>query len=155
MRRLIFCYVDHNGKPVPGKAVEYNDDFCEKGGKLEWKKYESENVKLRKYPVCEMNGYIYVWIHAMPEHLEKPIYPMIDFKEVIKDFEFRAKTVHHVSSHIQDIPENGCDIYHFKYVHTEVIQNMNLISFLWKAKWKRADDPDVKEIFTHDRKFIR
>ena len=65
-----------------------------------------------------MNGYIYVWIHALPEHQEKPIYPMIDFKEVIGDFEFRARTIHNVQSHLQDIPENGCDIYHFKYVHT-------------------------------------
>ena len=30
--------LDHDGKPIKGKSVEYNDDFCEKGKKFEWKK---------------------------------------------------------------------------------------------------------------------
>lgn len=49
--------------------------------------------------------------------------------------------------HIQDIPENGADILHFKYVHTEIIPKISWLSFSWKAKWKRGDDPDIKEMF--------
>lgn len=45
--------------------VEYNEDFCEKGKKLNWVKKEGTTATLRKYPVCEMNGYVYIWIHAM------------------------------------------------------------------------------------------
>jgi hypothetical protein len=57
--------IDYDGKPTKGLNVEYNDDFCEKGQKLNWIRKDEENIKLRKYPVCEMNGYIYVWIHAV------------------------------------------------------------------------------------------
>lgn len=94
-----------------------------------------------------MNGYIYVWIHALPEHQEKPIYPMIDFSPIMSSLEYRATTIHDVRSHVQDIPENGADIFHFKYVHSEVIPKVSLINFLWKAKWKRGDDPNLAEIF--------
>ena len=41
-----------------------------------------------------MNGYIYVWIHALPEHQAKPIYPMIDLQDILKDLDFRATTIH-------------------------------------------------------------
>ena len=74
---------------------------------------------------------------------------MIDFSPILDTLQYRAKTVHDVMCHIQDIPENGSDVYHFKYVHTEVIPKINFLSFLWKAKWKRADDPDIKEVFEH------
>ena len=142
--RYKFINIDHDGKPIKGKTVEYNDNFCEKGKKLEWDRTESESIKLRKYPVCEMNGYIYVWIHALPEYYDTPLYPMIDFKEVLQPLEYRARTVHHLGSHIQDIPENGADMNHFKFVHSDILSNSDLIAFLWKAKWKRGDDPDIK-----------
>lgn len=64
-----------------------------------------------------MNGYIYVWIHALKEHQSSPIYPMIDVSSVTNELEYRARTIHEVKCHIQDIPENGADIFHFKYVH--------------------------------------
>lgn len=46
---------------------------------------------------------------------------MIDFSPIMSSLEYRATTIHDVRSHVQDIPENGADIYHFKYVHSEVI----------------------------------
>ena len=61
----MWCYADYNGKPMEVFNVEYNEDFCEKGKKLDWVKKEGTTATLRKYPVCEMNGYVYVWIHAM------------------------------------------------------------------------------------------
>lgn len=51
-----------------------------------------------------MNGYIYVWIHALEEHQSKPTYPMIDLSPITKDLEYRARTIHQVKCHIQDIP---------------------------------------------------
>jgi phenylpropionate dioxygenase-like ring-hydroxylating dioxygenase large terminal subunit len=45
--------------------VEYNDDLCKKDGKLVWKEGKPEKISLRKYPIKELNGYIYVWIHAV------------------------------------------------------------------------------------------
>lgn len=90
-----------------------------------------------------MNGYVYVWIHALPEHQKVPQYPMIDFHEVTKDLEYRARTIHDLNCHMQDIPENGADVYHFKYVHAEVIPKVNFVTFLWEAKWRRGDDPNI------------
>ena len=46
---------------------------------------------------------------------------MIDLKDITENLEKRASTIHDVNCHIQDIPENGSDIYHFKYVHSEII----------------------------------
>jgi cholesterol 7-dehydrogenase len=61
-----------------------------------------------------------------------------------KKLQFRGETKHHINCHIQDIPENGADILHFKYVHIQAIKNFDLIKFMWNAKWKRGDDPDIK-----------
>lgn len=63
--------------------------------------------------------------------------------------------MHEVNAHIQDIPENGADVYHFKYVHSEIIPKVEIINFLWKAKWRRGDDPNIGEIFEHPTKFVR
>ena len=118
-------------------------------------KNKEEETRLRKYPVSEVNGFIYVWIHAMPEHQSKPTYPMLDISSLTKDLQYRAKTVHEVKCHIQDIPENGSDVYHFKYVHSEIIPKVQVVNFLWRAKWKRADDPNIGEMFEHSHSVAR
>jgi hypothetical protein len=61
-------YLDHDGKALALKSIEYNAGLCAHDGNIEWKTGEAEKVKLRKYPVSEVNGYIYVWIHAMEEY---------------------------------------------------------------------------------------
>jgi len=80
----------------------------------------------------------------MKEHQNKPQYNNINIEKMTKDLEYRGKTIHHIMCHIQDIPENGADILHFKYVHTQVIPKLDLLGFTWKAKWKRGDDPELK-----------
>lgn len=147
--------VDYNGKPMEVESVEYNPDFCEKGKKLSWVRKADKTATLRKYPSCEMNGYVYVWIHAMEEHQQQPIYPMLDFKSIMSNLEYRATTIHEVRAHIQDIPENGADVFHFKYVHSEIVPKVEVVNFLWKAKWKRCDDPDIGEMFEHPVKYAR
>ena len=61
--------VDHDGKPLVLKSIEYKDETIgKKDCKFEWKENAPEVPTLKKYPLVEMNGYIYVWIHAMEEH---------------------------------------------------------------------------------------
>ena len=96
--------VDYNGKPMEVFNVEYNEDFCEKGKKLNWVKKPETTANLRKYPVCELNGYVYVWIHAMEQHQQTPQYPMLDLSPITKNFEYRATAIHEVKTHIQDMP---------------------------------------------------
>lgn len=57
--------------------------------------------------------------------------------------------------HIQDIPENGADILHFRYVHQEIIPKISWLAFDWKAKWKKGDDPELKEMFEHEKDYVR
>lgn len=59
---------------------------------------------MRKYPVSEVNGYIYIWVHALDEFKEKPIYPLVNVESFINTLEYRGKTEHHIMCHLQDIP---------------------------------------------------
>ena len=65
MRGYLCIKVDHDNKPMKLKAIEYNDCLGKKGSTLEWKETAAEIPTLRKYPIVEMNGYLYVWIHAL------------------------------------------------------------------------------------------
>ena len=57
---------------------------------------------------------------------------------------------------MQDIPENGADAAHFRFVHPDVIPNVKeRVNYLWKPRWKRGDDPDVASMFEHDVKCVR
>ena len=49
--------------------------------------------------------------------------------------------------HAQDIPENGADVFHFRYVHRYLIAKYKMFEVSWNPKWKRGDDPDLAEIF--------
>lgn len=57
--------------------------------------------------------------------------------------------------HMQDIPENGADVLHFKYVHTYIIPAIKSLFFKWQAKWMRGDDPDLLSLFEHPEKKYR
>lgn len=58
------------------KSVEYGDDLGSKDCKtLEWKRGEGY-AKQRKYPVKDLNGFIYLWIHSDPD--VQPYYQMIN-----------------------------------------------------------------------------
>jgi phenylpropionate dioxygenase-like ring-hydroxylating dioxygenase large terminal subunit len=48
---------------------------------------------------------------------------------------------------VQDIPENGADAYHFKYVHKQIITGFNWVQFLWVPDWKAGNDPNLPAIF--------
>jgi cholesterol 7-desaturase len=142
---------DHDGKVLSLKSIEYSDDLGKKDCKHEFKEGAAEVPTLRKYPVVEMNTYIYIWIHALEEHQNKPEYPMLDISNFIRKLTYRGQTEHLISCHLQDIPSNGADVLHFKYVHTYIYSWLQSVYFRWAAKWKTADDPDIKELFEHSR----
>jgi cholesterol 7-desaturase len=130
-------------------------DYAHMMGRSNGRLGEAEKVKLRRYPVSEVNGYIYVWVHAMEEYRENPIYPLINVEPIKNGLYYRGKTEHHIMRHIQDIPENGADVLHFKYVHTFITPLIKSIFFRWQAKWMRGDDPYLPSLFEHSRKPIR
>ena len=57
---------------------------------------------------------------------------------------YRGQTEHHINCPMQDIPSNGADVLHFKYVHTYVFQWLKSLYFRWDAKWKTGDDPEIR-----------
>ena len=56
---------------------------------------------------------------------------------------------------MQDIPENGADSFHFKYVHRYLIGRFKMLEVTWKPKWVRGDSPDMPQIFQHNMKGVR
>ena len=44
---------------------------------------------------------------------------------------------------MQDIPENGADSFHFRYVHRYLIGRFKMLEVTWKPKWVRGDSPDM------------
>ena len=84
---------DHDGKPIEAKLCSYNEDLGEQGKQLKWLEKEKEEVRLRKYPVCEMNGFIYVWIHAMQEHQNEPLWSNINCSAFLCGQECKAKAI--------------------------------------------------------------
>jgi cholesterol 7-dehydrogenase len=87
----------------------------------------------------------------MIEHQEHPIYPMLNVEGFLQGLDYRGNTEHHIQCHIQDIPENGADILHFKYIHTYITPAIPSIFFNWQAKWMRGDDPDLPSLFEHKK----
>jgi cholesterol 7-dehydrogenase len=72
---------------------------------------------------------------------------MLDNSERIARLANRGQTIHDIMCHIQDIPENGADIFHFKYIHKYLISRYKILEVSWAPKWKRGDDPTLAELF--------
>jgi cholesterol 7-dehydrogenase len=73
----------------------------------------------------------------------------------LKNLSNRGESIHDINCHIQDIPENGADVFHFKYVHKYLFSKYKLFEFVWNPQWKSGDDSDILQIFEHKDKKIR
>ena len=73
----------------------------------------------------------------------------------MRPLKFRGAVEHHVHCHMQDIPSNGADTAHFKYIHTYPTSLTQSIYYRWQLKWKLASDPDIGEMFEHPKKEFR
>lgn len=68
---------------------------------------------------------------------------MINVEAYQNQMSNRGFTKHTINSHVQDIPENGADTFHFRYVHKYPITGFPYIHFLWTPQWKVGNDPDL------------
>ena len=80
---------------------------------------------------------------------------MMNLGGYISRLAYRGKTEHLINCHLQDIPSNGADTLHFKFVHTYIFPQMKSLYMRWQPTWKRGDDPTLKEMFDHPRKDFR
>ncbi|MFD0442877.1 hypothetical protein ACFQ10_10585 [Streptomyces indonesiensis] len=69
-------------------------------------------ASLAQYPVCEANGSIYVWWHALglPPQWEVPVFPMDDRQPYSHD-------TFDIAGHPQDVIENAFDWGHLPALH--------------------------------------
>jgi nitrite reductase/ring-hydroxylating ferredoxin subunit len=108
-------------------------------------------VKIRKFPVLERSGSIFIWFDAsamlkFKETYENEIitefpYEPFDISHFQKKLEYRGTSLNTVKAHVQDIAENGGDLLHFLYVHNELIPY--ILKGYWDAKWISAADPEL------------
>lgn len=74
-----------------------------------------QSSKIKKWISQEINDNIFVWYHS--ESDQEP-WHLPEVKEIkSKEFVFHGRNEFYVNCHIQEIPENGADLAHFKAVH--------------------------------------
>lgn len=72
-------------------------------------------ARLRTWPVCEANGFVFAWHHAEGKGPEAPIPSMPELHSAEWAEPIRARWV--VRSRMYDMGENPVDAQHFKYLH--------------------------------------
>lgn len=92
-----------------------------------------QGSKLRTWLVREVNDNIFLWYHVNPAEAPWPL-PVV--KEIEnEEFVFHGRNEFFVNCHIQEIPENGADLAHFKAVHEKSILagGINSVTSRWKG----------------------
>lgn len=140
------------GETLKAKKVdfyEYNEKIgtCQIDKDQMLRKTGSGPVNIRKYPVREINGYIYVWLHTDPS--AEPNYFPLDLSDVEQRLLYKGVSMNRIYAHCQDIVENGGDVRHFVYVHSYLLPFTKIFGGVWDAKWLRADDPELRTKFKH------
>lgn len=140
---------------VPKEGIRYEYVLDEKNKTCDFKEQCTEPIKIKKYISREYCGLIYVWFHAKKENEEgpdneyenfTPPYEPFDFSDKRKYLSHRGVSLNKVNCHMSDIAENGGDILHFLYVHSEIIPVV--IKGTWDAQWVHAADPKLREKLT-------
>ncbi|XP_065354900.1 cholesterol 7-desaturase nvd [Calliphora vicina] len=108
-----------------------------------------QTSKVKKWISCEINDNIFVWYHS--ESDQEP-WPLPVVKEIeSKEFVYHGRNEFYVNCHIQEIPENGADLAHFRAIHKASVLaggtdplNSALKSagyHHWDALWKPSEAP--------------
>jgi cholesterol 7-dehydrogenase len=150
---LVFPLImsDHNKKPLRGISAEYDESIGSRDSKVVFHKCETD-IKLRKYPVRELNHLVHVWIHSDPKR--EPEYDLLNVEWLQQELSYRGVAENRIHCHIQDIAENGADIMHFYYVHKYLVSAWKWFYVNWLASWVRLDSEDIKGKFTHTLKNV-
>ena len=123
---------------------------CQVDGAYLHKCFEGE-AKLKKYIVKELNNSILIWYDSRDEYQDKYLYEPL---EIVTKLSFRGESINHVNCHIQEIPENGADIRHFDFLHTNVFTYVKFIQFEWSMKSHRAAEPDIFTYMKHEKEYF-
>lgn len=98
------------------------------------------STKIKKWISKEANGYIFVWYSAEASELpwDIPASEEVENKSIV----YLGRNEFHVRCHIQEIPENGADLAHFRAIHNDNIitgtsdQKHSIFSWLGYHQWQ-------------------
>jgi cholesterol 7-dehydrogenase len=136
------CVIGKDLRPKEGIKYEY--EFDENSEQCVFKSKGVEKVKLKTFFTQEKCGYIFIWFHAQDD---PPAYEPLDVSGYQNRLCYRGTSINKINCHVSDIAENGGDVLHFRYVHTEIIPL--LVTGYWDASWTRGDDPLLREKLKH------
>jgi len=99
-------------------------------------------AKTTAWKVEECNAGIYIW-HDAEKREPSWIIPKIP-----ENMYYHGRTVHYVSAHIQEIPENGADVAHLNIVHVDFVEKA--LSFIftheWTGEWTPCTEPSKEHM---------
>lgn len=123
-------------------------------------------AKVKSWRTVEINDWINIWYHA--EGLE-PNWSLPEIDCITNGtFRYKGRTEHHISAHIQEIPENGADAAHLNRVHQPFLaagydlhtmwnKYIRWGKHHWEASWSSKPNPDGHigcMTVTHDLKLF-
>lgn len=134
------------------KQFQYHDlkEQTKVDGEYLYNCYEG-NIKLKKYHVREVNDSILIWYHSQEEFQDNIPFEPVQLPSYL---DFRGESINFVNCHCQEIPENGADLRHFDFLHTQVIDCLPFIKYDWLMKSHRAAEDDIFEYMEHKVEWV-
>jgi len=101
-----------------------------------------EVAKTRSWPVAELNGGIHIWFDALGR-LDAIPWTLPEVQELKEGtYTFHGSFDNYVEAHIQEIPENGCDVPHLAVLHVPfALKWLPFITHKWEASWMVGEAP--------------
>ena len=108
-----------------------------------------KSAKIKVWPSTECHNLIFVWYDAEGRD---PLFPLEEIEELKHGrWRFRGRSVHYISTHIEDISENGGDMLHLTCVHGANVATgasrgydegwfSRLLVHNWKGNWEPKTD---------------
>eukprot|EP00731_Ephydatia_muelleri_P031142 Em0022g656a len=108
-----------------------------------------KSARIKVWPSTECHSLIFVWYDAEGRD---PLFPLEEIEEVKRGrWRFRGRSVHYISTHIEDISENGGDMLHLSCVHGANVATgasrgydegwfSRLLVHNWKGNWEPKTD---------------
>ncbi|XP_023169551.2 cholesterol 7-desaturase [Drosophila hydei] len=110
-------------------------------------------TKIKKWTSKEANGFIFVWYSVEGSEIPWDLPKSIEVES--NALVYQGRNEFYVTCHIQDIPENGADLAHFKAIHNDNIvtgssdQKNSIFGKLgyhqWQASWNSSADKYIAE----------
>lgn len=104
-------------------------------------------AQTKSYELRETHRVVLVWFDA---ENRAPHWELEDaWPQIPREYVRVGQATHHIPCHISEVPENGADVAHLNFLHTDVhpamrwVKNLIPAKFVWGATW--APSPQTPE----------